>query len=423
MPSCSRIQLSVCEFYDHRSLWAYTGVAVRIGQRLGLHRDGTSLGLPIFETELRRRLWWQIVILDARTAELCGSGKSVLANLWDTKYVLNVNDSDLSPNMREPPMEHDGMTEMAFCMVRSEIGKFMQHSDSSGTFDNELKNPSIIVESLARKDRAIDKLRDVLELRFVRFCDPMVPLHIHVAGVAKAAVCRLRLVAHHPRQYADPKSIPQTEKDLLFHNSLEIIEQDNLGHSNKLTQQFLWHVTVFFQLEALIYLLNELRHRTAGKLIDKAWQQVDEAFGHHPELLTGTKNPLFSAIQNLAIKAWEARKEELSRQNRGLGGMILKTSSLISTLALKKTPYVATQAVASNARSGPPGPVSQQPSNYRLVDNGISSSMGQLGDTSNGFGLSTFSDSLETDLNVTDWAYWDDLLKGSDPLAVNGSDW
>lgn len=51
---------------DPCSLWTLLGVAVRIGQGLGLHRDGTSLGLSPFEIEMRRRLWWNIVVLDAR---------------------------------------------------------------------------------------------------------------------------------------------------------------------------------------------------------------------------------------------------------------------------------------------------------------------------------------------------------------------
>ena len=31
---------------------------------MGLHRDGSKLGLKPYDTEMRRRCWWQIVVLD-----------------------------------------------------------------------------------------------------------------------------------------------------------------------------------------------------------------------------------------------------------------------------------------------------------------------------------------------------------------------
>lgn len=89
--------------YSPHSLWILTGVAIRIGQRMGLHSDGKSLGLPIFEAEMRRRVWWQIVLLDNRNAQLSGLKNSVVANFFDTNIPANINDSDLNPNMSEQP--------------------------------------------------------------------------------------------------------------------------------------------------------------------------------------------------------------------------------------------------------------------------------------------------------------------------------
>jgi hypothetical protein len=43
---------------DTRFVWSLTGLALRISQSLGLHRDGTRFGLSPFDTEMRRRLWW-----------------------------------------------------------------------------------------------------------------------------------------------------------------------------------------------------------------------------------------------------------------------------------------------------------------------------------------------------------------------------
>ena len=48
--------LSIRQYHEPNSLWLLTGTAVRLGQRIGLHRDGTLVGLSPFETEIRRRV-------------------------------------------------------------------------------------------------------------------------------------------------------------------------------------------------------------------------------------------------------------------------------------------------------------------------------------------------------------------------------
>jgi hypothetical protein len=47
-----------------------TGLAIRIAHSLGLHRDGTNFDVSPFDTEMRRRCWWQICVLDVRTISM-----------------------------------------------------------------------------------------------------------------------------------------------------------------------------------------------------------------------------------------------------------------------------------------------------------------------------------------------------------------
>ncbi|KAM5343949.1 hypothetical protein ACJ41O_012486 [Fusarium nematophilum] len=55
--------------HEPRLSWNLTGLAVRLAQNFGLHREGSLFGLSKFDMEMRRRLWWQIAILDAPSAE------------------------------------------------------------------------------------------------------------------------------------------------------------------------------------------------------------------------------------------------------------------------------------------------------------------------------------------------------------------
>lgn len=104
-----------------------SGLASRIGQTMGLHRESSLRKLPSFEAEIRRRLWWQIVIMDSCSAQLSGVYVDAAFNtFWNTRRPLNVSDSDLSLYMRELPKEREGPTDMLFCTIRTEIGEYIR---------------------------------------------------------------------------------------------------------------------------------------------------------------------------------------------------------------------------------------------------------------------------------------------------------
>lgn len=124
---------------------------------------------------------------------------------------------------------------------------------------------------ISHKDKAIDELEDVLESKFLRYYDPVIPLHILARGVVKVVVGRMRLTTRHPRRYPDRGiSMPQEKKMDLFDICLMMVEQDNLLHSTQCVRGFLWHMDLQSQLDAVVYLLSELRNQTTGEKADKA---------------------------------------------------------------------------------------------------------------------------------------------------------
>lgn len=98
---------------DSHTFWILTGIAIRLAQRMGLHRDGESLGLPPFEVQMRRRLFWQLLPLDGYAGRTSGTGISISPNSWDTKQPLNINDDQIFPGMAQPPCEQRGASEPA----------------------------------------------------------------------------------------------------------------------------------------------------------------------------------------------------------------------------------------------------------------------------------------------------------------------
>ncbi|KAF2092287.1 hypothetical protein K490DRAFT_4184, partial [Saccharata proteae CBS 121410] len=289
--------LALRPYYDIHTLWSLTGIAFRMSQRIGLHRDGATLGLPVFDVEMRRRAWWQVIPLEFRTAELCGAANMLVNQNIDMKLALNVNDSELSPDMKQLPIEHEGPTEMFFCRLRGTMGRFMQ---SWKKFEHSST-------TVAEKDAKTVELEQLLHDKILRYVDTSIPLHLLSLIVAQSAVNAFKLRAHHPRLYPDKgASLPQSEKDFLFSTALKIVELDNMAHSEPSIAKFLWHMDAWFQWDGFIYVLSELRTRTAGEEANRAWFQVNKVFEHHHEILTVTNNPLHIGICNITVKAWEA---------------------------------------------------------------------------------------------------------------------
>jgi hypothetical protein len=79
------------------------GVAIRIAHRLGIHNESANAKCTVFEAEMRRRLWWSLIIFDSRIGELAACNAVALTPTWDCELPLNTNDTDLRPEMKETP--------------------------------------------------------------------------------------------------------------------------------------------------------------------------------------------------------------------------------------------------------------------------------------------------------------------------------
>ncbi|KAH8668289.1 fungal-specific transcription factor domain-containing protein [Tricladium varicosporioides] len=408
--------LGVRKSYDPHSIWILTGVTVRIAQRLGLHRDGSRYDISVFDAEMRRRTWWQIVFLDGHASKLAGAGFPAWLQKFDTNIPANISDSDLSPSMKEPPVEKEGATEMIFCSLRYEVAQALR---SAGTFTKDGSDSNWHIptgwELIAEKDKAIDELEKKFQEKYVKYCDPSIPLHLIVQYVAKSVISSMRIMAHHPRQYTDKgATMPQSEKDMLFEESLKEMEVDSLGHTIKAVRGYYWHIQHFFQLDAFIYVLSELRYRLTGEMVDRAWEQVKIAYDFHPEFITDTKNALYVAIGNLAVKAYRKREEV---------GLASQSSYTTSPPA-----FISQLRAQRNIRdtSRPTNEVRNEESyirSTRTVDytgNLIPQSYQNTTDQFSNVDLN-FDIMEMPEITSVDWEYWQTLMDGDLPAYNNST--
>ena len=179
-------------YYRPRTTWILAGIASRIAQGMGVHKDGSSLGLPIFESEIRRRVWWQIYVLNGRSAEMTGSGTG-----WDSwpsalDFPLNVNDDQLFPGMTEPPQAQIGATEMTPTLIRYELGSMMRKSPAVSKEQKFSMAPSNM--DVEEGDQLVGELQKQLEDKFLRYLDPSIPMHLHSSLSGRVAVSQMRMM-------------------------------------------------------------------------------------------------------------------------------------------------------------------------------------------------------------------------------------
>ncbi|MCJ1403938.1 hypothetical protein MMC11_007161 [Xylographa trunciseda] len=307
--------VSARRYDDGRFVWTMTGIATRIANAMGLHRDGAQFRLDPFETEMRRRLWWQVCTLDIRASEDQSSDPTITEQSFDTKLPSNINDEDIWPGMSEPPVEHEGCTEMTFDLIRYEVGntaRFLNYTPPGVVSSNKQARANTTIEE---KERLIEKLGQYLEARYLRYCDMAVPLQWIAANVARLILAKMWLIVHHPFKRTDGGAgLSQETKDRLFRTSVDVIRYSNYLESQKSTMKWGWLFRTYIQWHAVAFVLSELCTRTLGPEIDSTWELIDTVFKEWSDTISKqNKSMLWKPIRRLMIKARLARSKALEK--------------------------------------------------------------------------------------------------------------
>ncbi|KAI1823149.1 fungal-specific transcription factor domain-containing protein [Xylaria intraflava] len=342
---------------DRHAAWILNGVAVRVAQKMGLHRDGELLGLPPFEAEMRRRIWWQIIMIDAVYALMSGLGQSLLPRFWDTKQPHNIHDADLYPTMTSL-QPRDGPTEMIYCLVSYDMAKMITDTPNleSAFLGNETGLATVIpTEEIEKARRRITELDQSISNLLANYCDPsMGPIHELAAGMRQMLTSKCWELIRPAKDQPEWGTEIRNTSDNMFKIALVVLEKD-LEFYHQTKGPFLWFLLTHFQIELLIYMTGQLSQRTSGSLVDRAWAVVRKQYDIHDELDTlSSKTHLALAI--LVVRGWKAREAFLQEATGSVPETpeyIAKLRRLVPSTETKNTRVIeATNAVSFHATIG-----------------------------------------------------------------------
>ncbi|KAJ3570988.1 hypothetical protein NPX13_g5538 [Xylaria arbuscula] len=272
-----------------RTVWSLIALATHLARSMGLHRDGTAFNLPPFETEMRRRIWHQVCLLDHRSTEYHGYEPLVLErSAFDTHWPLNVNDKDLASDMTEFPPEREGATDMTLVQVRCyalEINWKMKRA-SRAPFQTRVK-------IMDEHDKWVEK--------YVERCDPAQPLHYLAKEICYMASERVRSLAYYTelktrKHKADADALHertaggsnhetyedewdnQTLRDHIFSSTVRIMKRIDDIMQNSRLDPWVWHLQTYVQWHTLALALSEICVRPPSPECDAVWNYATRIY-------------------------------------------------------------------------------------------------------------------------------------------------
>jgi hypothetical protein len=296
---------------ESRVGWALSRSATAVAQSLGLHRDGTHFGLPPFECEMRRRLWWQLCVLDFRNSEKQGTEPSIAAGTYDTNLPLNINDSDLIPSATTPPEPRIGLTEMSMTLIACELASAVFTLQRAR--NNNAPLPSIIGSTATGKDTIIQEFCQHLQDRYVRHCTHDSPMSWVVKNMCQLLRYKMECILLFPFHKAVSKpSSAKEASDQVFIKSIKIVELRRNLEVEK-TKQWHWYIRTIVQWHAVAYLLSELCVRDSDENATWAWNVLDSVFQDWTNFREqGAPGVLWLPMKKLIARARHKREMDLS---------------------------------------------------------------------------------------------------------------
>ncbi|KAL4755054.1 hypothetical protein BDW72DRAFT_164968 [Aspergillus terricola var. indicus] len=366
---------------DPNTFWILTGIAVRFSQRMGLHRDGETLGLPPFEVQMRRRLFWQLLPLDGYAGQVSGTGISIAPNSWDTKQPLNINDDQIFPGMTQQPKELKCASEMIFCLSRIELSNFYTRT---GVRMKEI-GASLEFKDAEEIESLINEVEDSIETKFLRYCDIVNPLHILTTGIVRSATNAVRLRARMPLLMKG--TLTDAQRRDICTLAEKILNTNNAIYGNPALRKFRWQTQAFFLWDALLCILRNLA--LAGfhspSELDTAWNRVAEVYRNHEELVI-SRRALHTTIGKETLKAWDANPPSNSSPEPSY---IVALRARHEEKAGKRQESIG-ELMLGNFADG------------SVLDDLFGTASGPYLDPNSGFTL-----------DCPDWATWDQLSRGS----------
>lgn len=290
-----------------RFIWMMTGIAIRMAQAIGLHRDGSHFpNLTPYEIEIRRRVWWALLMLDARASGDQGTDLTILQEAFDTQTPLNINDDDINIDTKVMPEEREGITDMTITRV------------SCGLVDVERKMIIKQKEGPASPETSsavFDELFSRLDRTYLRHSNPNNDILYWVGvTIARLVAAKMTLVLYLPTIMSAPQELSSNQqRDKLLVAAIEVAEYNHALNSEEKCKRWRWVFQTYTHIYAIVYLLLSATQRPWSPLLERAWLALQSQWLIPAQYKADNKVNIWVPIRKLTVKARRHRDAEFRR--------------------------------------------------------------------------------------------------------------
>ncbi|KAJ6114950.1 hypothetical protein N7486_000728 [Penicillium sp. IBT 16267x] len=290
-----------------RYVWMMTGIVIRMALALGLQRDGSNFGyLTPFEIEMRRRVWWSLCMIDVRASEDQGTDFTIALGSFDTKMPLNINSADISPESKEMPPEHEGLTDMSLTRVNFgivDVSKQMVAQSSKST-------------SLEEQSRFLDEIYQRLQVGFLQYHTDSESNIMYWTAVAttRLVMGKMTLLVFVPVLFGSPnETLSEDIRNKLLVAAIEVAEYNHALNAEPACRQWRWVFQTYTHWYAVVYILLEISRRAWSPIVERAWVALHSMWLIPTQSHMGKNLRIWVPLRKLRIKAQKHRESELNR--------------------------------------------------------------------------------------------------------------
>lgn len=216
---------------------------------------------------MRRRLWWQICLLDHRSLSNSGTEGFVDRQQYTTDLPANIHDEDIHENSTHLPPPVRGITNATVainrCYIHLCFAKVHTIFDECRHLHAHAGPPPCDVDR-ARIDTAIAEFEHDMHDKFLQYLDEQIPYHAFLNTVSRLVTTKIkRFVARPSASLQDRLSV--IDMDLF------VIESTISLYSSPLGRKWVWCYGSYVQWRAIATVLKEVQR---GGLSEEVEQRV-----------------------------------------------------------------------------------------------------------------------------------------------------
>jgi hypothetical protein len=311
--------IPMCRDQLSRAHSVIVGMAVRLGECMGLHRDPQEIyALSPVESHVRRILWFQLCFLDFRTCESQGPRPGIKREDYDTKFPLNINDTDLL--LARPQEAKTKWTDMTISRIHFECTE-MQRVIWYDRIRIEKKKASL-THVLGK----IESFRKAMESKYNPILDIEVPLQKYAQLLMNLMIQRLYVMVLHRYMNNATQKVPERLVSLTVQSGLHSMESAIAMEKIPELKKWKWYGGAYQQWHIAFLLLSLIYAAPKLPQSERIWNVVDFVF--EPDLAlsrTLRARAIIAAVRDRTgvyrdlrrIRIPISMKDEIDKQRKG----------------------------------------------------------------------------------------------------------